>query len=112
MVSNFLRLAAFVCCGVVLASFLLFAIDQTNAGSKEAQVEIEGTVLHAQAPPPKPVHQPRKFIDKAAKALMTPFQGIVPKDDKWANRLIPTVLALLVFGFGLGFLARAIAARE
>jgi hypothetical protein len=111
MVSKFLRLAAFVCCAVVLTSFALFAIDQTNGGEARAEQEIQG-VLHPVVPPEKPVGQPRKFIDQAAHDLTTPFNHIADKDDKWASHLVPTVLALLLFGLGLGFLARTVQAHE
>jgi hypothetical protein len=43
---------------------------------------------------------------------VSPFQGIVGRDDsRWVKRGVPALLALLVFGFGLGFLARFMRGR-
>jgi len=112
MVSKFIRIAAFVCCGILLVSFVMFAIDQTNGGEQRAELEIQGVLHPVTPPPPKTEGEPRSTIDKIADGLETPFKGIVHGNDTWANRLVPLVLALLVFGLGLGFLARSIEARE
>jgi hypothetical protein len=111
MVSKFIRLLAFVACAFVVVSFVMFAVDQTNGGEAQAQLEMQG-INHPTAPATKPEGQPRKFIDKISHALTTPFNHIANADDKWASRLVPTVLALLLFGLGLGFLARTVQAHE
>jgi hypothetical protein len=39
--------------------------------------------------------------------LLAPFAFAEPDtDDRWARRGVPTLVALLVYGVGLGFLAR------
>jgi hypothetical protein len=112
MVSKFIRFIAFFCCGVLIVSFVMFAINETNGGEAQAQLEMQGINHPVMPPQPKSEGQPRKTIDKIADELETPFKGIVTGDDKWANRLVPLVLALLVFGLGLGFLARTVEAHE
>ncbi len=111
MISKSIRFVAFFCCGILIVSFVMFAVAQTNGSEAQAQQEIQG-VLHPVAPPPKPEGQPRRFIDQAAHDLTTPFNSIANQNDKWAERAVPTVLGLLLFGFGLGFLARTVAAHE
>jgi hypothetical protein len=41
-----------------------------------------------------------------ARKLTSPFASVVVSDDAWVEHGIPLVLALLVYGAGLGFLAR------
>jgi len=57
-----------------------------------------------------PIHhgraQPRLFIDEAANVLTSPFDSIVPSDSAWVDHILPTLFSLLVYGVGLGFVAR------
>jgi hypothetical protein len=110
MVSTLLRTAAVVCSLIIALSLLFFVIDQTKGGESNATQEIQG-VLHPVAPPAKPHHQPRKFIDQASHDLTTPFNGIVSNSGKWVKHLVPAILGLILFGFGLSFLARYAAGK-
>jgi hypothetical protein len=103
-----LVLAAFVCCGLVLVSFTLFARDQIAGASKNQQNQIAAGAPAPRVTVPPATHhaQPRRFIDGAAHALTSPFSSIVQSDSQWVLRAVPTIFALLVYGFGLGFLAR------
>jgi hypothetical protein len=101
-------LIALACSALVLASFSMFARDQIDGASKHQQQEIAGGLTHT---PPitttKTGHsQPRRFIDSAARALTSPFRSIVQSDSQWVLHAIPTIVALLVYGLGLAFLAR------
>jgi hypothetical protein len=54
----------------------------------------------------------RKAIDDASSWLTTPFSGVVSATNgEWATRGTKLLLALVVYGFGLGYLARAIGVR-
>ncbi len=103
---------AWVCCALVIASFTLFVRDQLAAGSKHQQAAL---VASAPAPAPAPTHrlpgQPRRFIDGAARVLTSPFDSIVASDSPWVNHSVPAVFGLLVYGIGLGYLARYAAGR-
>jgi hypothetical protein len=95
-----------VCCVLVLASFALFARDQMAGASKHQQTA-ELPDAAAIAPKPAAVHaQPRRFIDGAASTLTSPFHSVIQSDNAWVDHGIPTVLALAVYGLGLGYLAR------
>ena len=49
----------------------------------------------------------REAIDDADDVLVAPFAGLVDGSaSSWVRRGVPTLLALLVYGFGLSFLAR------
>ena len=53
----------------------------------------------------------RNKIDDANDAIVSPFEGLVTSDNIWVERTIPSLLALLCFGVGLGFLARYMKGR-
>jgi hypothetical protein len=106
-----------VCCILVLLSFALFAVKQISGASAHQVTSINtapafnanGTPVASTTAPPvqtKPVGQPKRFIDGAAKVLTSPFSSIVQSDNQWVTRGLPTVFALLVYGLGLGYLAR------
>jgi hypothetical protein len=96
------------CCGLVLLSFGMFARDELAGASANQQNAIATNVATKPAVAPPATHhgQPRRFIDGAAKALISPFTSIVQSSDQWVSHGIPAFFGLLVYGFGLGFLAR------
>ena len=97
-----------VCCGLLLLSFGMFGRDQLAGASANQQNEIATNAPTKPAVAPTGTHhgQPRRFIDGAAKTLISPFSPIVKSSNQWVNHGIPTFFGLLVYGFGLGFLAR------
>jgi hypothetical protein len=113
VISRVLRLTAFACCALVVASFAMFARDQMAGASQHQQTELVAGASPSAAPsgPVKPHAQPRRFIDNAAKALTTPFAAIVQSTNLWVKHGLPAFFALLVYGLGLGYLARFSAAR-
>jgi hypothetical protein len=117
-----LRFASAVICVIVIVSFAVFAVDQTKGASTQQQQKIAGGVptatLGASAPHGAAESAParhggvRKAIDDAASWLTTPFTGLVSASNgEWAIRVTKLLLALVVYGFGLGYLARAIGVR-
>jgi hypothetical protein len=109
VLSGALGFARLVCCGLVIASFAMFADDQINGASKHQVAEIAGqsasrtgtgTVVD-----PDP-GQPRRFIDQTASTLTAPFRAVVHSGSQWVQRGFATLCALLVYGFGLGYLTR------
>jgi hypothetical protein len=105
-----LRLASAAACAITIASFALFAIIQTGTASAHQQ-----KVLSGEAPAPRPTQHEssaRQLIDEASDALTSPFAGVVSSSSgEWATRTTRLLLALVVYGFGLGFLARVLRAR-
>jgi hypothetical protein len=112
--STLLRLASRVICLIVIVSFALFAVEQTSSASTHQQNEINEGASGTRAPAPKAktksaVH---KTIDEASSSLTSPFSGITAGwTNQWAIRGVDLVLALLLYGFALGFLARTLRVR-
>jgi hypothetical protein len=106
MFESALRLFAVVASLFVLLSYGLFAMDQLGGASARQTAAVETA---DQVAVPKPEHtkdQPRKFIDSGAQILLRPFESLAPEGNAWAQRTLPTLLALFLYGFGLLFLAR------
>jgi hypothetical protein len=109
----------------VVASLLLavgwgaFAIDQARGASNESVAGIAGDPATFSDPSPdqerareKQHGAVREFVDDVNDVLLSPFAGITDSSgSKWVRRSIPALIALLVYGFGLGFIARFAAGR-
>ncbi len=115
MLAKPIRYLALMVSAVVLLSFGLFAIDETRQASATTREGIadsgpnrdpaEDTV--AQKVRERRHGEVRRTIDDVNDAITSPFDGIVSADTNiWAQRIVPSLLALLCFGVGLGFLAR------
>jgi hypothetical protein len=110
-----LRAASVVASAIVIVSFGLFALDETRAASRRSAAETAG-LRAARSADPNPeqertresVHSTaREVIDDADDVLLVPFAWAAPDSGgKWGRRGVPALLALLVYGFGLAFLAR------
>ncbi|HEY8770718.1 MAG TPA: hypothetical protein VIM03_09250 [Thermoleophilaceae bacterium] len=119
MVASLLRFIAISVCAIVALGFLLFAIDELNAGSQTQQSKIDqsadGKTAVVVPPAPSPQDEAirerqhgkvREAIDDANDVLLTPFSQLVSTSkSNWVTHGVPAVLALLVYGFGIGFLA-------
>ena len=52
----------------------------------------------------------REAIDDANDVIVSPFTGVVsPSSSIWLQRAVPALLALLIFGVGVRFLASFLA---
>jgi hypothetical protein len=120
VIERALRLAAVVCSLLVVAGWGWFVIDETGAASRQSQAEIAGQAA-ARTPSPDPdqerdrekvnsrVHE---WVDDANDVLLRPFAPAAEgSSSKWVRRSIPALLALVIYGFGLGLLARVAAGR-
>ena len=115
MLEGLLRTVAVVAGAIVLLSFALFAIDETRNASEQSQAAVAGLeATRASDPSPRQERarerahsRAREVIDDADDILVAPFAPIVSSSDSsWVRRGVPTLLALIVYGFGLSFLAR------
>jgi hypothetical protein len=110
-----LRIAAIVVSAIVLVSFGLFAIDETRDASNRSVAAVEGLEATRSAEPTageerareRAHNSVREAIDDADDVLVAPFAPVTDStSSSWVRRGIPTLLALIVYGFGLAFLAR------
>jgi hypothetical protein len=114
VLSRLFRFTAFACCALVVASFAMFARDQMAGASAHQQTELVAGPNASSAAGAQSTHhaQPRRFIDSAAHALTTPFAAIIESSNQWVKHGLPALLAVLVYGIGLGYLARYAAVRS
>ncbi|HEX5901401.1 MAG TPA: hypothetical protein VFY32_18510 [Solirubrobacteraceae bacterium] len=115
MLEGLLRTAAIAASAIVALSFALFAIDETRDASQKSAAGIAGLeATRASDPSPREERarerahsRAREAIDDADDVLVAPFASIVSgSDSSWVRRGVPTLIALVVYGFGLSFLAR------
>ena len=114
-----IRLAAIIASILVLLGFAFFAVDEMDKGSKTQQTAVgEGTgstaasevVAIAPAQDEENAREKRngaahEAVDDVNDVLLAPFVGLIDSDDAWVNHGIPALLAVLLYGVGLGFLA-------
>jgi hypothetical protein len=114
-----LRLASLVICAIVIASFAIFALGQTKTASKHQIEEVTGgpattSTSGTRAGSSATAHESslHKTIDEASEEFTSPFAGVVSgSSSEWLTRGVKLFLALLVYGVGAGFLARALRIR-
>lgn len=113
--------ASVAACLVVAVSFGLFALDQTSQASAHQQEEVtsatsttattgteSGTSTHSSAKK----GGVRAKIDEVAGKLTSPFSGITAgSSSEWVVRGVGLLGALILYGFGLGYIARVIRLR-
>jgi hypothetical protein len=115
---SFVRLMAIVCSGIVLLGFAYFATDELGHGSRTQQSKLSRELsgdINDQAPiAPTPIQEAarerangkfREAVDDSNDILLGPFTALVDSNDRWVTHGVPAVLALLLYGLGLGTLA-------
>jgi hypothetical protein len=118
-IAGLLRLASIVICLIVVASFAIFAFDQVSGASAHQQQEVNGgSAKTANSGAPASLGSPsphegalHEAIDEASNALTSPFSGIAAGSGEWAVRGVDVLLALVIYGFGFGFVARVLRVR-
>jgi hypothetical protein len=125
-VARLVRWLAILASAFVALSFLYFAVNQTSNASRNSVNAIVGDAgvkreSATKVPnPPKDVEKVREqendkfheFVDDVDDVLVAPFTGIVDSNDIWVRRLVPLALALLIYGIGGLYLARAMGLRR
>jgi ABC-type transport system involved in cytochrome c biogenesis permease component len=118
-IARVLRIASRVICLIVIAWFVVFVVHQASSASTHQQNELnEGSVAAqtasnaAAAASVKHESAAHRTLNETADALTSPFAGAVSgSDSEWTIHIVKTLLALLVYGFGLAFLARFLRVR-
>lgn len=116
MVERSLRIASIVLSVVVALGFVMFAIDELEDASNRQRGELAGFEQADPSPADERTREQRhgaarELVDDANDILLKPFAGIVTSGSRWAQRAVPTLLGLLVYGFALAFLARYMKGR-
>ena len=127
-VARLLHFASVIICLIVVASFALFALNQTNSASAQQQQVLNGLTTPTNAGTGTASTRTtsggggstagshkssiRKALDEASSTLTSPFsEALASSSSEWAKRGVRLLLALAVYGFGLGYLARIIRVR-
>ena len=112
MVDGVLRWVALVVSLLVVAGFAMFAADQlTHASHQQVSAIDDSPAQHQGTGHAGSRSSFRKAIDDVDDVLLKPFSGVASTSDSWVRHGIPTLLAILVYGVGLGFLARYMRVR-
>jgi hypothetical protein len=127
VIAILLKWASIISCTIVTLSFLYFAVDQSSQASATSVRGITGQLAGVKPEnatklpnPPPAIEKLREaendkfheYVDDADDILLSPFTGISHSKNIWARRLIPLVLALLIYGVLAMYLARAAGLRR
>jgi hypothetical protein len=116
-----LHLAAIACTLVVGLGWGLFALDETRSAAEASAERVAGNENYRSVSPTQreerareEVHgDVRELIDDANDVLLSPFAPVAGNSENiWVQRSLPALLGLLVYGFGLGYLARFTSGRS
>jgi hypothetical protein len=113
---SLIRLTAIVTSLLVLFGFAFFAVDEMDKGSKTQQQALADELGTDEVIPVSPTPQEesareaqnsgvREVIDDANDVLLRPFVNLIDSNSAWVSHGVPALLALLLYGVGLGFLA-------
>lgn len=105
-----IRLASIVVSAIAILYFVAFAVDQTSSASSRQQAQVsagEPAGSPSKSAPAKRESGLHEGIDKAFAKLASPFSGVISSaSGAWAVHIVDTLLVLVIYGFGLAFLAR------
>lgn len=111
-IARILRLGSIVICTIAVLYFAAFALDQTGTASSHQQAEVSaagpaGATSESSTTQAKQESGVHEAIDKAFAELASPFSGVTSgTSGAWTIHIANTLLVLIVYGFGLAFLAR------
>ena len=110
MIKRTLLLVSTVCTLIVVASFVMFALEKANAGSttqqdKVVSIDQPDPSAQVEAQRAKKHTKVRELVDDANDVLTKPFNGITTSNDIWVERGVPFVLAFLLYFVVLRVLA-------
>ena len=99
-------------CLILILSFIVFAVNQTKTASgHQREVLGESSAAIHQGSSTSKESSIHRDLAEAFFERTSPFAGIVSGSSEWADRSVRLILALLLYGFGLAFLARVLRVR-
>jgi len=110
VIQRLLLLASTICTAIVVVSFLLFSLEQANAGSTAQQNKVEAVDQASPTPQEERARErkhtkARELVDDANDVLTKPFDGLTSSSNIWVQRGLPAVLAVLLYFVVLRVLA-------
>lgn len=108
LIARFVRIVSLAMCLIAVGWFVGFAVEQSKAASAHQQAELNGTPAQP-APAKAKKGGLREAVDSAFSTISSPFSGLTSgMSSAWTLHIVDTLLALLIYGFGLGYLARVL----
>ncbi len=112
LVAGPLRLASVAICLIVTTSFVLFVVNQAGEASNHQVEALAGSPRAGRSRSDGATGSRATVgtrIEEVAKDLTSPFSGVTAgSSSQWKIRGVDLLLTLVVYGFGLGFLARVL----
>ena len=110
MIESLVRYVSWIACILVILGFVFFANDQLAHASQSQRDKIadirEADPTPAGEQARERAHSKlRETIDDANDVLLKPFATVTSSTQPWVARGVPTLLALLIYGLALGYLA-------
>jgi hypothetical protein len=112
--ASLLRVVAVIASLLLVVGFTGFVVDKANASSRgqvDKLADVDPTVT-AERERERGHGKVRETIDDANDFLLKPFASLFDFTDPWPKRMVPTVLALLLYGGGLLLLANYLPKAE
>jgi hypothetical protein len=111
VVDGALRWAAIVASVFLVTGFVMFASDEMSHASSRQVSYLSGAPGKERT---REAHHSatREAVDDVDDVLLRPFTGVANSSNHWIRQGIPTLLALLIYGLGLGFLSRYVRVRS
>lgn len=118
--SGILRLVSIVFCVVAVAWFLGFALEQSKTASAHQQAEVNAAAPASQRTTTSTTMPSgngsqsgksgfHKALDDVFAKIFSPFSALTKGiSSQWTLHIADTLLALLIYGVGLGFIARTL----
>jgi hypothetical protein len=121
IIARLVRILSAALCLIAVGWFVGFVVEQSKQASAHQQAELNGTGPPQPATPggasttgaktntPSATKKSgvREAVDNAFKTISSPFSGLTSGlSSAWTLHIVDTLLALLLYGFGLGYLAR------
>lgn len=106
MVDGAFRWAAIAATLFLVTGFAMFAGDEMGHASRQQVSYLTDPTPDQEQQRERHHTKVREAIDDVNDVLLQPFTGVADSNDQWVRRGVPTLLALLVYGLGLGFLSR------
>ncbi len=110
LLARLIRLFAVVASLLIVISFAFFAQEQASAASEYQRAKLDN--LEAPMPPAAAERNrerrhtaPREVIDDGNDYLLLPFASLTEGKSIWLQRIVPGLLGLLIYGFGLSVAA-------
>lgn len=111
-------LASRIACLIVIAWFVVFAVERSTGAANHQVNEVASAVnqpqlaVRSESAPANKQRSGGLTLNQLASEVTSPFDGIVATSgSEWVLHGERTLFAVLIYGFGMGFLARFVRVR-